>query len=284
MTLRHSAAARSAGVAAVTASAALVALRRRPPGGTARWERTNHGGRSVSLVGGPAFVAGAAAGALAAPGLSCRARAALALGILGAGTIGAYDDLCEAGSDPSSKGIRGHLRAARQGRVTSGAVKVAGLSAVGLLAAAPISRRPAAALVGGAVVAGYANLANLLDLRPGRCLKFGLAHAPIVALPGSSGIAVAGVLGSASALLPADLGEEVMLGDCGANALGAALGVAVLLRYGLPGRLLHLLGLAVLTGASERVSFTEVIAANPVLHRLDSLGRRPGTPSSGTSD
>ena len=66
-----------------------------------------------------------------------------------------------------------------------------------------------------------------------------------------------------------------MLGDCGANALGAALGVAVLLRYGLAGRLAHLVSLAILTGAGERVSFTEVIAGNRVLDRLDQLGRRP---------
>jgi UDP-N-acetylmuramyl pentapeptide phosphotransferase/UDP-N-acetylglucosamine-1-phosphate transferase len=92
--------------------------------------------------------------------------------------------------------------------------------------------------------------------------------------PGPAGAALGVALASGAALLGVDLGEEVMLGDCGANALGAALGVAVLLRYGLAGRLAHLVALGAITAASERVSFTELIAAHPVLHRLDRLGRR----------
>lgn len=264
----------SAGVAAGAARWALASLRRHPPGGSRIWERSNHAGAPVSRLGGPAFVAGAAVGTLAAVELSARARAAMALAVLGAGAVGAYDDLCEATDGPRAKGILGHLRAGLDGRLTSGAVKVVGLSAVGLAAAAPISRRPLDALIGGAVVAGYANVANLFDLRPGRCLKFGLLHAPLAVAPGPAGAALGVALGSGAALLGVDLGEAVMLGDCGANALGGALGVAVLLRYGPAGRLAHLVALAAITAASERVSFTELIAAHPVAHRLDRLGRR----------
>jgi UDP-GlcNAc:undecaprenyl-phosphate GlcNAc-1-phosphate transferase len=264
----------SAGVAAGIARWTLASLRRHPPGGSGIWERSNHAGTPVSRLGGPAFVAGAAVGVLAAVELPARARAAMALAVLGAGGVGAYDDLCEATDGPRAKGILGHLRAGLDGRRTSGAVKVVGLSAAGLSAAALISRRPLDTVIGGAVVAGYANVANLFDLRPGRCLKFGLLHAPLAALPGPAGAALGVALASGAALLGVDLGEEVMLGDCGANALGAALGVAVLLRYGPAGRLAHLVALAAITAASERVSFTDLIAAQPVLHRLDSLGRR----------
>jgi UDP-GlcNAc:undecaprenyl-phosphate/decaprenyl-phosphate GlcNAc-1-phosphate transferase len=270
-------------LAAVAARLGLAALRRRPPGGSTLWERTNHAGRAVSRLGGPALVLGATAAALTGGELPVRARTALVAGVLGAGAVGVYDDLCETRRGATAKGIRGHLRASAEGRLTSGALKVVGLSAVGALAAAPISPRRLDTIVGGAVLAGYANVANLLDLRPGRCLKFGLVHAPLAGLAGPPGAAAVGILGAAAALLPADLREEVMLGDCGANALGAALGVAVLLRYGLLGRLAHLVSLAILTAASERVSFTEVIAGNPVLHRLDSFGRRPA-PALRTSD
>ncbi|OLB65959.1 MAG: hypothetical protein AUI10_04530 [Actinobacteria bacterium 13_2_20CM_2_72_6] len=123
-------------------------------------------------------------------------------------------------------------------------------------------------LLGAGVIAGTANLVNLLDLRPGRALKAGvLIGAPL------GGVA-AGPVGAAAALLPADLGEEIMLGDAGANALGALLGVALAARTGPVGRALLLAGLAGLTAASEKVSFTKVIESTPGLRELDALGRR----------
>ncbi len=65
-----------------------------------------------------------------------------------------------------------------------------------------------------------------------------------------------------------------MLGDTGANALGALLGLAAT-RLGRRPRLAVLAGLVALNAASEYVSFTKVIAGNPVLNRIDMLGRRP---------
>ena len=64
-----------------------------------------------------------------------------------------------------------------------------------------------------------------------------------------------------------------MLGDCGANALGALLGTALAARTGLTGRLAALTVIAGLTAASERISFTQVIARTPVLRELDEWGR-----------
>lgn len=253
---------------ALTARVALAGLQARPPGGPERWQRTNHRGRTVSLLAGPALVAGAAFGAT----LPWRARAALALAVTGAGVIGGYDDLYER-RGVEAKGLTGHLGALTRGQFTSGTVKIVGLSAVGLTAAALVSRNPTDALIGGAVVAGFANLANLLDVRPGRCLKFSLLHAPLLALPYSGGDALAAPLGAALALLPDDLAEHTMLGDTGANALGAALGLSVLIAYGRIGRLAHLVGLTALNLASERVSFSAVIAEHPLLRRFDEFGR-----------
>ena len=80
--------------------------------------------------------------------------------------------------------------------------------------------------------------------------------------------------GAALAVLPEDLGERAMLGDSGANALGALLGLsAARLPRGV--RLGLLAGVAGLNAASEVVSFTKVIQATPALRRIDQLGRRP---------
>jgi hypothetical protein len=130
-------------------------------------------------------------------------------------------------------------------------------------------------LLGAGVIAGTANLVNLLDLRPGRALKAGALIGAPLALGRRGGVA-AGTLGAGAALLPADLGEEIMLGDAGANALGALLGVALAARTGPVGRALALTVLAGLTAASEKVSFTKVIQDTPWLRELDEFGRRDG--------
>jgi UDP-GlcNAc:undecaprenyl-phosphate/decaprenyl-phosphate GlcNAc-1-phosphate transferase len=125
-------------------------------------------------------------------------------------------------------------------------------------------------------VAGTANLVNLLDLRPGRALKVSLlAAVPLVAGPRPTRTLAAACVGSAAAMLPADLGERRMLGDCGANALGAALGWGVSRSRGRLGRVTALATVVGLTLVSERVSFSQVIAEHPVLDAVDRLGRRP---------
>jgi UDP-GlcNAc:undecaprenyl-phosphate/decaprenyl-phosphate GlcNAc-1-phosphate transferase len=173
--------------------------------------------------------------------------------------------------------LSGHLGALRAGEVTSGSVKLVGLGVSGLLAGALLRDAGwAERLAAGALIAGCANLVNLLDLRPGRALKAGLlAGGHLVTRPGVGGAVVAGGVGAAAALLPLDLGEQAMLGDCGANALGALLGAGIAAQA-TPRVLYAALAVVVaLTAASERVSFTEVIESTPGLREADALGRRP---------
>ena len=249
--------------ALAAAGVALAVVRVPPPGGTQRWQRTNHRGAAVSLASGPAL-------ALAATCTSRLPLPAAAVAGLSAALVGRYDDVAGAREhERVVKGFRGHLRALRGGRVTAGTVKVVGIGTAGLVAAAllPDRRPPVEVLVGGGIVAGTANLLNLLDLRPGRALKVGLAGALALGQPG--------VAGAAAALLPGDLGERTMLGDAGANALGALLGLALADRLGSTGRRRALGVLATLTAASEVVSYSRVIDAVPPLRALDRLGRRP---------
>jgi UDP-N-acetylmuramyl pentapeptide phosphotransferase/UDP-N-acetylglucosamine-1-phosphate transferase len=264
-----------AAVGALAARAAWEALGARPPGGGARWTRTNHRGEALTLLEGPAFAVGSALAAATAPGVPARLRAAGALAAAGAGAFGVLDDLAERGR---SKGLRGHLSALARGEVTTGGLKVAGIGATGLaVAALALPRRGPAVdlLVAGALVAGCANLANLLDLRPGRALKVSLLAAPAMLSATPSGALVAAACGPAAALLPEDLAERSMLGDAGANAAGAVLGAALVAGSGRRTRAAVLAAVTALTLASEKVSFTAVIERTPGLREFDSLGRRP---------
>jgi UDP-N-acetylmuramyl pentapeptide phosphotransferase/UDP-N-acetylglucosamine-1-phosphate transferase len=260
--------------AAVAARALLAGAGRLPETARRELERTNHRGETVSLVSGPVLAVAATTAAVAGAS-TARLGAAAAVAGLGAGAVGLYDDVVGARPDQrQDKGFRGHLGALREGRISAGLVKVAGIGLAGLVAGRAISRRPGDALLAGGVIAGTANLVNLLDLRPGRAIKAGLLlGTPLVA--GPAGGVVAGTVGASAALLPEDLGEQTMLGDVGANALGALLGLGIAASTGTKGRLAVLAGLVALTAASEKVSFTKVIERTPVLRELDALGRRP---------
>jgi hypothetical protein len=267
------------GVALTAAAATAVlerAARRLPKQHRDVFERTNHAGDPVTLLEGPVAVTGAVAAVLVDTALPPRVRAAAALAGAVSGAVGAYDDLL---GTTQAKGFRGHLRALRRGEVTSGAVKLAGVGAAGLAAAALLPGRRTSGLgrladvvADGALIAGTANLLNLLDLRPGRALKAVTAvSVPVLPLHGPA----AAVTGAALASAPADLGERAMLGDCGANGLGALAGTALAASLPRPVRNAALLGVVALNLASEKVSFTQVIADNPTLDAIDQWGRRP---------
>lgn len=282
------AAALRAGVALAAAHGAArrlgTLLREHPPAGAQRWDRRNHRGHVVTLLEGPTAALAAAAGASLA---TSPWRSAGVLATLGAGAFGALDDLTERAGDrdAGARGFRGHLDALRRGRVTTGTWKVLGIGASGLGAAVLADRPRSTAqvldtLLGGALVAGSANLLNLFDLRPGRAAKVATVVAASLAVgaPGSAGAAAArpcaaAVVGACAAVLPDDLAGRSMLGDTGANALGALLGVAALARWRRPGRLGALAVVVGLTLASERVSFSRVVEAQPLLRELDRLGR-----------
>lgn len=283
-------------VAAVTARIATTVVRGmlddEPPGGPRRWERTNHRGEPVSLLGGPSVAAGVLAGGLVGAG-SGRDAAALTVATVSGTGFGLVDDLTEDRSGEVAKGLRGHLGALARGELTTGGLKVLGIGAGALVAAAlsrPHGPRPAGrgaraglrlAEIGmdGALIAASANLVNLLDLRPGRALKAtGIAAAPSAVLGGPGSGTSAAVLGAVIAELPDDLAERDMLGDSGANGLGAALGTVAVQRLPRGARLALLAGVVGLTVASEKVSFTRVIARTPVLREIDGWGRRPAEP------
>ncbi len=163
--------------------------------------------------------------------------------------IGLADDLW---SGPE-RGFAGHLRTGR----TTGVLKLLGIPLVGLAATRRLS---------GALLVGLAaNALNQLDTRPGRALKAYLAAAIPLRAP----------LGPAVLLAPYDLREMAMLGDGGANALGALLGLRSVDRFTGRSRWLAIGALAGLNLLGERRSLGELIECTPLLRELDALGRQP---------
>lgn len=293
-----------------------------------QWERTNFHGATVSLRGGVAMAGASVASAAVASALSDQPRAALGgvVASLGGGLAGYIDDVDQGAHDGGkvAKGLKGHLGALAHGQVTTGVIKIAGIGASALAASALVGSK--ATSVGGKVadlalntvlIAGTANLANLLDLRPGRALKatvlvatplsyFSCAAAKAPASGASVTSATASVTSGASGApsatpaapasasgasaqrllasglnaaaitaLVEDLQETTMLGDTGANAAGALLGTSLAANDSWKLRLGTTLGVVGLILASEKVSFSKVIAANPALNWLDQLWRRP---------
>jgi len=231
--------------------------------------------------------------------------------------LGAVDDAYGSSAD---RGFKGHLKAMARGRLTTGGMKLVGIGMASLVVAfilsevspwgrafwgsgtAALGARIALVLVAGAAIALCSNLFNLLDLRPGRALKtyallspfailsvtLGLAGS--LAYSGGSGVRVveAAVLalflaGPFLAVYRYDLGEEGMLGDAGANPMGAVIGM--LLVCGMQPLVLvaWTFLLLALNFASERVSFSAVIAGNSVLRWIDGLGRAADLPEDGTN-
>ena len=286
--------------AGIGACAGLGYVLRRKHIKASQWERTNFHGATVSLRGGVAMAGASVASAAVASALSDQPRAAMggAVAALGGAVAGYIDDVDQGAHDGGkvAKGLKGHLGALAHGQVTTGVIKIAGIGASALAASAlvgskatSVSGKAADLALNTVLIAGTANLANLLDLRPGRALKatvlvatplsyFSCAAAkPEASASGASAqrLLASGLNAAAITALVEDLQETTMLGDTGANSAGALLGTSLAANDSWKLRLGTALGVVGLILASEKVSFSKVIAANPALNWLDQLWRRP---------
>jgi len=192
------------------------------------------------------------------------------------GLLGFIDDVL---GDDTRTGFRGHIGALRHGEITTGFLKLFGGAGVAVvLVATPGFATGRRLLVDAVLIALAANLANLLDRAPGRTIKAALiAYIPLAVLLGTGpvGLAIAPVMGAAFGLLYDDLKEHLMLGDTGANIIGATLGLGVVLGRGNVSRITALSVLVVANLAAEIWSFSTLIDHVPPLRWLDRLGQRP---------
>ncbi len=220
----------------------------------------------------------------------------IALYALGVLALGLIDDTLGAdaserggglgeGRRASPRGWRGHGAAVVRGELSTGALKAVGSLGLALLATSYVGLSNGRWLLATGVLVLSTNAFNLLDLRPGRATKaFVLLGAGLVigaaVVRGelSTGASrAAGSLGlfAAPALVAGayDLRERVMLGDTGANLLGALAGLWLVLTLSGTGQLIALALLALITLYGELRSISALIERVPVLRQLDAWGR-----------
>lgn len=197
--------------------------------------------------------------------------------LLGVAFLGFLDDsLGRGGAEGAPRGWRGHARALRGGRLSTGAIKAVGALA---LAAFVVSGRGLESwryLADVALLLLATNAFNLLDLRPARAEKALVLLGAAICL-GAWTLQPLELLGVfAGPVLVGGwltLRERAMLGDTGSNLLGAMAGVWLLTVLGGEERLAALALLAALTLYGELRSISRAIESVPLLRRLDSLGR-----------
>jgi UDP-GlcNAc:undecaprenyl-phosphate GlcNAc-1-phosphate transferase len=204
--------------------------------------------------------------------------AVYALGVLALGLLD--DTLAREGAHgdarPAQRGWRGHGAALLRGELSTGTLKAACSLGLALLAMSYLGLSNGRWLLAAGVLVLATNVFNLLDLRPGRATKAFVLIGAGLAI-GSADVRPLWATGlfAAPALVAGvyDLRERAMLGDTGANLLGALAGLWLVLTLSGTGQLVALALLAAITVYGELRSISTLIERTPGLRQLDSWGR-----------
>jgi UDP-GlcNAc:undecaprenyl-phosphate/decaprenyl-phosphate GlcNAc-1-phosphate transferase len=252
--------------------------------------RENYRGVSLPFPGGIAIVA---AGVLAVGAWTGFARIAeldpldsgLVIGLtypLGVALLGLVDDLLAG----SSRGWRGHGRSVLAGEFSTGALKAVGSLALALYVLEGTAYEDGVGryLLAVTLLVLTTNLFNLLDLRAGRSAKAFLLLGVLLSLiawhgrhPAGIGAAPLWIVGPLAAPILVvgfyDLRERTMLGDVGANLIGAVAGLWLIYAFDTTGQLISLAVVLALTVYGEFRSLNTLIERTPLLRQIDSIGR-----------
>lgn len=196
----------------------------------------------------------------------------IAVYVIGVAFLGLADDALA----DRARGWRGHARAVMAGEFSTGALKAAGSAGLALYVMAQPGAGATRFVLGAAVLVLATNAFNLLDLRPGRAFKAFVALGVGLTL-GSGDLmplwAVGLFVGPVLVVGLYDVRELGLLGDTGANAVGALAGVWLVLTLSDAGLAVALVVLVAITAYGEFRSISEFVERTPGLRHLDSWGR-----------
>lgn len=196
----------------------------------------------------------------------------IAVYALGVALLGLVDDALSA----APRGWRGHGAAVLSGAFSTGALKAVGSLGLALYVLADRGYDDGEYVLAAGVLVLATNLFNLLDLRPGRSAKaFVLLGAGVTLGAWDAGPLAALGLFAGPVLVAGlyDVRERAMLGDTGANLIGALAGLWLVLALSTAAQAVALACLVAVTAYGEFRSISALVERTPILRQLDSIGR-----------
>ena len=197
--------------------------------------------------------------------------------VLGVALLGLIDDaLGRGGEADTPRGWRGHARAVAAGRFSTGAMKAVGALGLAAYVTSGLGDRDFAYVADLALLLLATNLFNLLDLRPGRVEKAFVTLLCAICIGAWTAVPIELLglfIGPVLVVAAFTLRERAMLGDTGANLVGALAGVTLLVALGDTARYVALGVVVALNIYGEFRSISRTIEGVPLLRTLDSLGR-----------
>ena len=192
------------------------------------------------------------------------------------GLLGFIDDVL---GSRDVLGLIGHTHALLKGRLTTGIIKAVGVITVSLIGSIFLSYGLWTIILNTLVTALFANLLNMFDLRPGRAIKFYLLLVIVFVINIILTrryylfILIMPIVGSVIGYFPFDIKGHCMMGDAGANLLGASLGILSIIQYGNSVKLTMFIALILIHIFAEKYSLSDLIKYSKLLNFIDELGR-----------
>jgi len=187
------------------------------------------------------------------------------------GSAGLLDDMQ---GTKKFRGFNGHLNGILNGVITTGLLKAISIFAASFIVIYTSGIKQYIIIDVGILVL-MSHFHNLLDLRPGRTIKFFLLYVIIIifAQPFFA-ISLMPLLVIMVFYSYFDLKAKVMLGDTGSYTLGIVLGFLTVKIFSYKYKVYIFIFLIIMTLLSEKYSFSSYINKNRILNWLDMLGRR----------
>ncbi len=186
--------------------------------------------------------------------------------------LGAIDDIF---GSREVGGFKGHFRKLLlERKLTTGAVKALGGGVVGLAAGWSVSGGDVLKwALAAALIPLSANVLNLVDLRPGRAVAVFFVGIGVTCICARGSLPAPWIVGAICAVTlvfaVSDSRGRAMMGDSGSNALGAALGLTIVLGTGLVFQAATVIVLVAVHVYSEKRSISGLIEGNRVLRAID---------------